>query len=200
MSLIFVFYGTDMHSQIKLSLLDGKQYDVNEYRLNDIDKYIEYKFIKSNGKINKGFADYDDIWSLNINGKDSMLYTQKLPEEYSVDEMRTLVLSRQYAIKEFNPWWAVGAGFIVGCGSLFLPLDPFSRIIIPIAYVGVMNFVKPSRSYVLRRYEMAAGNELFYYGYRDTARKKIFARSTAGVIGGVFVAGAIVGTLSLIQK
>jgi hypothetical protein len=187
-------------AQSQLSLLNGKLYNLDTFSLNESEKYIEFTYFKNSGKIKKNYADYTDIWSLNINGVDSIFYRQLEPEEYSFDEMKNLVLARQFAVKEYHPWWALPTGFIIGCVPMFMPLDPFSKILIPIAYVGAMNFVKPSKSYILHRYDFAAGNELFYYGYRDTARKKIFARSTAGVVGGVFLAGIIVGTLSLIDK
>ncbi|MDD3860681.1 MAG: hypothetical protein PHW83_10810, partial [Bacteroidales bacterium] len=86
-----------------------------------------------------------------------------------------------------------------GCGSMFIPMDATTRLVIPIAYTLGMAFVKPTQSYIVKRYDDANGNEMLIYGYKNAGRKKIFKNTVIGTIGGVFLAGAIVGTLSIID-
>jgi hypothetical protein len=64
----------------------------------------------------------------------------------------------------------------------------------------VGSFVKPTKSYIIKKHDYAQGDEWFIYGYQNGGRKKIFSNTVLGTVGGIFIAGAIVGTLSLIEK
>lgn len=198
--IIFLGVCSVLFSQTQLSLLDGRQIKLESYVFHyDEVEYINYSFIKSNGKLKKSFADVEDVYSISINGKDSVIYTPYEEGEFSVEQMQQIVYAKQFAQIEYNPWWAYITGFAVGCGSMFIPMDPFTRLLIPIAYTTSMALVKPTNSYIIKRHNYAEGNDMFLYGYKHTGRKKIFKNTVIGAIGGVFVASAIVTTLSLIE-
>lgn len=187
-------------AQIKLNLLDGEQIKLDSYVFHTQENYIDYSFTKTNGKIKKSFADLNDVYSISLNGKDSIIYEQILEDEFSVDEMSLIVIGRQYSLNEYKPWWAFASGMIIGCGSMFVPIDPTTKLLIPIAYTTAMAFVRPSDSYIRKKHENNMHDDLFVYGYKSTGRKKIFKNTTLGVLGGFFVSGAIVTTLNIISK
>jgi hypothetical protein len=121
-------------------------------------------------------------------------------EEFSLEQMSRVVNARQLAIADYKPWLATVSGLIVGSASLFIPLDPFTRLLIPVGYAITMGFVKPPKSYVEKHYPQAVNDEWFVYGYQNVGRKKIFKNTLVGTLGGVFVSGVIVGTLYLVNQ
>jgi hypothetical protein len=153
--------------------------------------------MKKNGKLKNSYADFDDIYSINLNGVDSIMYQQLVEEEYTIDEMSRIVIARQNALNEYKPWWAFASGFVVGCGSLFLPVSGMTYMLVPIVYTASMAFVRPSNSIIRKRHEAEFNDDLYVYGYRSTGRKKIFKNTTLGVVGGIFVSGIILSTLYL---
>ncbi|MBN2778098.1 MAG: hypothetical protein JXR36_10655 [Bacteroidales bacterium] len=191
----FLLIFANSNAQIKLNLLDGKQIDLKNYVFHNSENYLDYSFVNSKGKTKNSFSDLNDVYSISINGKDSIIYSQILDEEFSVDEMSQIVIGRQLALKEYSPWWAFASGMIIGCGSMFIPMDATTKLLIPIAYTTGMAFVRPSDSYIRKRHENNMNDDLFVYGYKSTGRKKIFKNTTLGVLGGIFVSGAIWTTL-----
>lgn len=188
-------------SQMKLSLLDGRQKTLESYVFKSDEgvEYIEYTFTNNKGKLKTSYSDLKEVYSISINGKDSIIYTPFEEGEFSTQEMTQVVLGKQLAIKEYNAWWAIAGGMIVGCGSMFIPMDAYTRLLIPIAYNIGMGFVKPRESYITKRYSYATGNEWLIYGYQNSGRKKIFKNTIIGTVSGLFVAGAIAGSLQLIN-
>jgi len=198
--ILFAVLFVDGFSQVRLSLLDGKQISLESYVFHDDEYYLDYSFVKENGKLKKSYAYYNDIFSININGVDSIIYMPVEEGEFEIFDMQQVVYGRQYAQSDYNPWWAYITGMVVGCGSMFIPMDATTRLVIPITYTLGMAFVKPTDSYIIKRYDSARDNEMLLYGYKNAGRKKIFKNTVIGTIGGVFLAGAIVGTLSLIDE
>jgi hypothetical protein len=115
--------------------------------------------------------------------------------------MQQIVYAKQFVQTEYNPWWAFAAGLAIGSSSMFLPVDGLTKLVAPVAYVAIVgSFVKPTKSYIIKKHDYAQGDEWFIYGYQNGGRKKIFSNTVLGTVGGIFIAGAIVGTLSLIEK
>ncbi|HOZ29887.1 MAG TPA: hypothetical protein PLL66_03130 [Bacteroidales bacterium] len=197
--ILVVLISAQVFAQVRLSLLDGKQVNLESYVFHNDENYMDYSFLKDNGKLKKSYAYYNDVFSININGKDSIIYMPFEEGEFEVVDMQQVVCGRQYAVSDYKPWWAYLTGMVVGCGSMFIPMDATTRLVIPIAYTFGMAFVKPTESYIVKRYDFANGNEMLIYGYKNAGRKKIFKNTVIGTIGGVFLAGAIVGTLSFID-
>lgn len=185
--------------QVRLSLLDGSQINLESFVFHNDDYYLDYSFMKDNGKIKNTYSYYNDVFSININGVDSIIYMPVEEGEFSIPDMQQVVCGRQYAQMDYNPWWAYATGMIVGCGSMFIPMDATTKLVIPIAYTLGMAFVKPTKSYINKRYDLSFDNEMLIYGYKNAGRKKIFKNTVIGTIGGIFLAGAIVGTLSIID-
>ncbi|HNQ68522.1 MAG TPA: hypothetical protein PKN32_09090 [Bacteroidales bacterium] len=198
--IILAFFSSiGVFSQVRLSLLDGSQINLESYVFHNEEYYMDYSFLKDNGKMKNTYAYYNDIFSININGVDSIIYMPVEEGEFEIYDMQQVVYGRQYAQSDYNPWWAYVTGMVVGCGSMFIPMDATTRLVIPIAYTLGMAFVKPGESYIVKRYDDANNNDMLIYGYKNAGRKKIFKNTVIGTIGGVFLAGAIVGTLSIID-
>lgn len=202
LNICIVFLSLNVFSQINLSLLNGQQKTLDSYIFKSDNgvEYIEFTFTKPNGKVKTAYVDCETVYSLNIDGKDSVFYLPMDSEEFSIHEMAKVVNARQLAITDYNPWLASLSGLLVGSASMFIPIDPFSRLLIPVGYVLGMAFVKPSKSYVKNNYPQAIDDEWFIYGYQNAGRKKIFKNTLIGTLGGVFVSGVIVGSLYLINS
>ncbi len=192
---LFSIFSTGF-AQTQLNLLDGRQIKLDSYVFHTHEGYMNYSTIKNNGKIKNSFSDLDDVYSISINGKDSVIYEQLIEEEFSVDEMSRIVIGRQFAKQEYNPWWAFAAGMVVGSGPLLLPINGGMAIwLLPVAYTAGMAFVRPSKSYVIERHDYAVNDDLLVYGYRSTGRKKVLKNTALGVLGGVFASGIVLATL-----
>ncbi len=184
------------YSQNQLNLLDGRQIKLESYVFHTQEGYMNYSLLKKNNKIKNTYSELDNVFSISINGQDSIIYMQLLEEEFTVDEMSSIVIGRQNALQEYKPWWAFASGVAVGC-TLLLPMEGMSMWVFPIFYTAGMAFVRPSEKYVIKRHEYAINDDLYLYGYRSTGRKKIFKNTTLGVLSGIFVSGAILTTLHL---
>ncbi len=183
------------NAQTQLNLLNGNQIKLESYVFHNHENYMDYSFINKKGKTKKSYTNLNEIYSISLNGKDSIMYQQILEDEFSVSEMSRIVLARQFALKEYKPWWAFASGMLVGCGSMFLPLNGTTKLLIPIIYTTGMAFVRPANSYVRKKHEEYIYDDLFVYGYKSTGRKKIFKNTTLGVLGGIFVSGIVWSTL-----
>ncbi|MBR5983613.1 MAG: hypothetical protein IK025_07840 [Bacteroidales bacterium] len=177
--------------QTKLSLLDGTQYNVKEYSFfNDNGSSMEIKLEKKNGKIKTKFIDLNEIWSVG----DSILYIPTQEGEFAVEDMRSVVLGKQTAKSEFNPWWAYAAGFVVGAGSVLYigayENRPILSLAVPIAYATGISFTRPTKKGIMKRHPEYSDNEYFVYGYQNKGRRKIMMNTIIGTLGGITV-GAI---------
>ncbi|HOE38240.1 MAG TPA: hypothetical protein PLG05_03310 [Bacteroidales bacterium] len=201
LNVCLIILSLNLYSQINLSLLNGQQKTLDSYvfRSDEGVEYMEFTFTKPNGKVKTSYIDCESVYSLSIDGKDSIFYYPIDHEEFSVEQMSVVVNARQLAIKEYKPWLATVGGLLIGSASMFIPLDPFTRLLIPVGYSVTMAFVKPPKSYVTNHYPQAADDEWFVYGYQNVGRKKIFKNTLIGTLGGVFVSGVVVGTLYLIN-
>jgi len=182
-------------SQSQLNLLDGRQIKLESYVFHTSQGYMDYSFLKKNNKVKNTYADLNNVYSININGKDSIVYKQLLEEEFRVNEMGRIVLGRQDALQEYKPWWAFAAGMIVGSGSLLLPINGMAMFTIPIVYTGSMALLKPSKSYVMNKHESEIGDDLYLYGYQSTGRRKILKNTALGTLGGIFISGVVLASL-----
>ncbi len=176
-------------SQTTLSLLDGSQFKAKEYTFfNENNSSLEIKIEKKNGKLKTKYMDVNDMWSIG----DSILYMPTEVEEFSVDEMRNVVLGKQYATSEFKPWWATAGGFVVGAGSMMIA-SRYGQMTIGLAgaivYAGGISFVRPTKKSIQNKYPNYAENEYFVYGYQNKARRKVFINTIVGTISGVVVGG-----------
>lgn len=194
----FIF--TVAYSQVKLNLLDGNQIKLDSYVFHSHEGYMTYTFANEKGKIKNSYAELDNVYSININNNDSILYQPMLEGEFSLADMTQIVVGKQYSIQEYKPWWALASGLVVGCGSMFIPMNGTTKLMIPIAYNIGMAFVRPSDSYILKRHDDVAGNEMLLWGYKSTGRKKIFKNTVIGTIGGIFISGIIWGTLYIADQ
>ncbi|MDD2385598.1 MAG: hypothetical protein PHP52_02320 [Bacteroidales bacterium] len=183
------------NAQMQLNLLNGNQIKLESYVFHNHENYMDYSFINKKGKTKQSYADLNKVYSISLNGKDTVLYQQIIEDEYTVDEMSRIVMARQYSLKEYKPWWAFASGMLVGCGSMFLPLNGTTKLLIPIIYTTGMAFVRPANSYIRKNHETEMYDDLFVYGYKSTGRKKIFKNTTLGVLGGIFVSGIVWSTL-----
>ncbi len=200
-SLIIIFgLSLPLFSQVKLSLLDGRQIKLESYVFHSEQSYMDYSFIKKNGKLKNSFADLEDVYSISINGKDSVIYAPFEEGEFEISQMQQIVYAKQFVQIEYNPWWAYVTGMVVGCGSMFIPMDDMTKMLIPIAFTAGMGFAKPSKSLIIKKHDFAQGDDWFVYGYQNGGRKKIFKNTVIGTVGGIFIAGVVVGTLSLINN
>lgn len=199
---ILVFLGLSVFSQIQLSLLNGQQKTLESYlyRSDEGIDYLQYSYYNKNRKLKTSYSDCEDIYSLNINGKDTIFYYPTEEGEFSLPEMTQVVSARQLAIKDYNPWWSFASGVVVGCGSMFISTDGMTKVVVPILYTIGMGFAKPRENYIYNHYDYARGDEWFVYGYQNAGRKKIFSKTLLGEVTGLFLAGAIVGTLHIIEN
>ena len=199
---ILLLSGLTAFCQIQLSLLNGQQKTLESflYRSDEGIDYLQYSYVKENGKLKTSYVDCEDVYSLNINGRDTIFYYPTEDGEFTLPEMTQVVSARQLAIKEYNPWWAFPTGVIVGCGSMFIPTDGMTKLVVPILYTVGMGFAKPREKYIYNHYDYARGDEWFVYGYQNAGRKKIFSKTLLGEVTGLFLAGAIAGTLYIIEN
>lgn len=179
-------------AQTKLSLLDGTQYNVKEYTFfNDNGSSMEIKLEKKNGKLKTKYIDINEIWSVG----DSVVYIPTQEGEYSVEDMRDVVIGKQTAKKEFNAWWAYAGGFAVGAGSIIYfggyRNQPLLSLAIPIAYATGISFTRPTKRGIIKRYPEYRDNECFVYGYKNRANKKIFTNTIISTLGGMVVGGIV---------
>lgn len=177
--------------QTKLSLLDGTQYNVKEYSFfNDNGSSMEIKLEKKNGKLKTKFIDLNEIWAVG----DSIMYIPTQEGEYSVEDMRSVVLGKQTAKSEFNAWWAYVAGFAVGAGSILYigayENRPIISMAVPIVYATGISFTRPTKNGIKKRHPEYRDNEYFVYGYQNNSRRKIMLNTIIGTLGGMTV-GAI---------
>ena len=118
-----------------------------------------------------------------------------LEGEYSVDDMRYVVLGKQTAKNEFNAWWAYAGGFAVGAGSILYfggyRNQPLLSLAIPIAYATGISFTRPTKRGIIKRYPEYRDNEYFVYGYKNRANRKIFTNTIIGTLGGMVVGGIV---------
>lgn len=185
-------------SQVKLNLLDGNQIKLDSYVFHTHEGYIDYSYTNDKGKLKNSYVDLDDVFSMNINGSDSILYAPIVEEEFSVAEMNNIVEGRQFAYQEYNPWWAYLTGAAVGCGSMFLPFQNGTiKLLVPIFYVSGMAFAKPTKSYILKHHPEVEGNEDLIWGYKNAGKRKIFKNTVIGTVGGIFISGVIWGSFYL---
>jgi len=180
-------------SQNKLSLLDGKVISLESYIFHEDENSISYTFLNKKGKTKEFFMDYSDIYSITIDGQDSIFYSPFEDNDYSIEEMKSIITGRQTAQKSVNPWWAFASGAAVGCGSMYIYDLKSARIAIPVGYVIGSLFVRPTESSIKRKYPEYANDNMFINGYQSTASKKIFRNSLLGTISGIFIYGAVWG-------
>lgn len=197
---LFISVNTSSKAQNYLNLLTGEKIKLESFIFQSEKGYVEYSYLKPNGKIKNKYSDINDIYSITINGKDSIIYFQYEPEDFSQIEMQNVFNGRNQAFTTYNPWWAYLTGAIVGCSSMFIPINATARLLIPVVYTAGMAFASPSESNILRKYPNETNNELFIYGYKNQARKKIFKNTILGTVGGVFISGAIIGSIYLYEK
>ncbi len=195
--LLSIVLSSTLFSQTRLNLIDGRQLKLESYVFNLDEGYMTYSFKKKNGKLKNSFSNTSDIYSISIDGKDSIIYKQDFMEEFTVEDMGYVVKGRQYATKEYKPWLAFVSGVVVGCGTMFLPVNGMAKLFLPVGYTLGMAFVGPSNSYIAKRHENYADNDLFLYGYRSNGKKKIFKNTTLGVLGGIFMSGIVWSTIYL---
>ncbi|MDR2836159.1 MAG: hypothetical protein LBV69_08220 [Bacteroidales bacterium] len=195
--IIFTLVTTYSFSQITLSLLNGRKLSLESYVKHEEDAILEYNYQKHSGKTRKFYSDYNDIYSMNIGGKDSIFYVPENEESYNIEEMGRVVFGMQEAEQHFKPWWAFVAGTAVAGGSLFLPTYGTVKIVVPVGYFAGMIFVKPSKSNVYRKYPQFAGDALFAYGYQRKARIKILKNTAFGMLAGFAISGATLGIINI---
>ena len=179
-------------AQTKFSLLDGTQYNAKEYTFfNDNGSSMEIKIEKKNGKIKNKFIDINEIWSIG----DSILYVPTQEGEYSVEDMRSVVLGKQTAKSEFNAWWACAGGFAVGAGSMLYFYGrlrrPMIGLAVPIAYATGISFTRPTKRGIIKRHPEYRDNEYFVYGYQNKGNRKIFTNTIIGTLSGLLVGGLV---------
>lgn len=177
-------------SQVKLSLLDGTQYEAKDYSFfNDNSSSFEIKLEKKNGSIKKKFIEVNDVWSIN----DSVLYMPTEEGEFAVEDMRNVVLGKQIAKNEFNAWWACASGFVVGAGSMIYLYGyerrPMLGLAVPIIYATGISFTCPTKKGIIKRHPEYQDNEYFVYGYQNKGRRKIFTNTIIGTLSGIVVGG-----------
>jgi hypothetical protein len=187
-TIIALLICTAAFAQTKFSLLDGTQYNVKEYTFfNDNGSSMEIKLEKKNGKLKTKFVDINDIWSIG----DSVMYIPTQEGEYSVDEMRSVVLGKQTSKTEFKPWWACAGGFVVGAGSILYlgayKSRPILSLAVPIAYATGISFTRPTKKGILKRHPEYQDNEYFVYGYQNNGRRKIMINTIIGTLSGIVV-------------
>jgi len=183
--------GTISLSQTKLNLLDGSNYLAKEYTFfNDGGSSIEIKLEKNNGKLKTKFVDINEIWSIG----DSIIYVPTQEGEYTVNDMRNVVIGRQTAKSEFKAWWASVGGFAVGAGSMLYfggyQKRPMLSLAVPIVYATGISFTRPTKKGIIKRHPEYKENEYFVYGYQNKGRRKIMMNTIIGTLGGI-VAGGI---------
>lgn len=179
-------------SQAKLSLIDGSQYNIKDYSFlpdNNSPTELQIRMEKKNGKIKTKYFDTNDIWSIN----DSILYLPTQEGEFSVYDMKEVVLGKQIARDEFNAWWACASGFVVGAGSMIYIFSyerrPMLGFAVPIVYAAGFSFIRPTKRGIIKRHPEFQDDEYFVYGYQNKGRKKIFTNTIIGTLSGLVVGG-----------
>ncbi len=179
-------------SQAKLSLIDGSQYNIKDYSFlpdNNSPTELQIRMEKKNGKIKTKYFDTNDIWSIN----DSILYLPTQEGEFSVYDMKEVVLGKQIARDEFNAWWACASGFVVGAGSMIYIFSyerrPMLGFAVPIVYAAGFSFIRPTKRGIIKLHPEFQDDEYFVYGYQNKGRKKIFTNTIIGTLSGLVVGG-----------
>lgn len=200
-STIFLLLSSSAFSQITLSLLNGRKISLESYTNHDDEEYIEYQYKKKSGRLKTFYSDYSDIYSISIDGVDSIYYFPEDENSFSVDDMGRTLEGMQFAENEYKQhWWAFAAGAVVAGTSLQLPTYGTVKIVVPVAYLAAMAFVKPSKKEIYKKYPQFVGNNYFAYGFQRTARKKIIISTSFGMLAGFVVSGTAIGIKNLVEK
>ena len=182
----------NLHSQnfikknTNLTLLDGKKIELESYFIDNENACVFYTFLKKGTKIKTGSKFFEDIYSIN----DSIIYNPGSAEEYTISEMASVINGSSYALKNYEPWWAIVTGAVVGTCSMFgtnnkYISNSYIGFSIPIAYMTGMYFVKPSKSYIIKHYPEYSNNDMFVQGFRDAGSRKIFRNTAISTLSGV---------------
>lgn len=199
--LLLISLNSFCFSQITLSLLNGRKLNLETYTQYNNEEYIEYKYKKKNGKLKTFYADFYEIYSLNIDGKDSIFYSPEDESSFNVEDMSRVLYGMQTAENYYKQhWWAFASAAIVSGVSLQLPTYGTAKIIIPVGYFAGMVFVRPSKKEIFKKYPQYINDNYFAYGFQRTARKKIIISTSFGLLAGFAISGTVIGIKNLLNK
>jgi len=197
--ILMVFLSSTGFAQSNLStlkLLNGDELNVMDYRLDTSKSVFYYKLQKPSGKIKYKSVLVDEVFAYtDSTGNENVFYRPSDENDPTVKQMRHVVLGYGTADDKHQALWAMAGGFAVGTGAMLTSKNPFFSPLIPVAYVGGVALVKPSRDRIVYQYPQYADNEKFIRAYQQSARNKNMKYAIIGSIEGVVV-GAIVGILT----
>jgi hypothetical protein len=179
-----------------LKLLNGDELNVMDYRLDTSKSVFYYKLQRPSGKIKYKSVLIDEVFAYtDSTGEENVFYMPSDENDLSVEQMRHVVRGNGTARDEHQALWAMAGGFAVGTGAMFTSKNPIFSPVLPVAYVGGVALVRPSRDRIVYQYPQYADNEKFIRAYQQSARNKNMKYAIIGSIEGVVV-GAIVGILT----
>ena len=183
-----------------MHLLDGKKIELKSFFIDKENSRVVYTYLRNDTKIKRNYKDFEDIYSMTINAADTIFYAPQTTEELPISEMAKVVNGSSFAVKEYNPWWAIATGVVVGGSSMFATGNNYINFSIPIVYITGMYFAKPCKSNVIKHYPDYSNDDLFIQGYRNAGNKKIFKKTFIGTIGGMAVSGIVLGIMGMSSK
>lgn len=179
-------------SQDTLLLMNGKQFVGSAVDTSDIQ--IKFNINKTSNKIKLKKVYRDQVFSISY--KDGMEKVFFYPDmffvdDYTVANMRSVVIGKRDARNAFKTKWVIPVGFAACAASAFLMKSSFFVVLLPIAYTGIVQIPivkiqKPSISSTA-----FIGNEFYVEGYNKSARAKrtkhALLSSISGVLAGVLL-------------
>lgn len=183
--LILICFFAGLKAQSTIMLINGKAIPALSYQFDSLRNLLQYETM--HGKNKKAhLLDGSEVYSVfDAQQIETVIYKPQDAEQFSTFEMRYVVQGEAIAYNEYKPIWPLVAGFVVGFGSMMLPVNPMLGLSLPIAYNVGIAFVKPCDHYVLKHYPVEASDELFVYGYKQHAKNKILKRSILGTVTGI---------------
>jgi len=186
-----IVLSNNLSAQNTIYHLNGKRINAVKFQIDNDQDVLFYQFTKNNGKALTKSIDLIDVYSIEMSdGTENYFYTPQ-EDEYSVETMKLVLGGKNAALNDYKPYWAFGAGFILGAGSMLSPY-PFYALSVPIALNVGLAFASPSKRYISKNYPNNYDDEYFIIGYKQSGRNKILKNSIFGSVAGIGV-GIITG-------
>jgi len=202
--LLLLTYILSNAQQSDLWLINGKKVTISNYKIDTSDFYnkkILYTTIK--GKTKSKYI--DDVFSIvNENKKETVFYKRDDSIGYTLtqNQMRSYLygLHDMHNI-HISPLITLG-GFASGMIATFIPMPQIYMfylpvgILVPLAYVSVINYTPPSEIKLKNRLPEKANDDFYILGYQDGLRKKRIRNSLigagVGILAGFFITTTII--------
>jgi len=172
--------------------MDGKSVEYDSIVLDTSYGYIYYSFINDKNRKKIKQSDVYDVFSIKHDGLETIIYETFDDDEFSANDMR-IVISGKYDARIYHkslPVFIEGAAF--GIFSTLLPYSSFISLSIPLLYSTSKGFITPPESLIRKQNPNYTDNELYLYGYKQTAKNKDLRNAIGGSLLGAGIGTAII--------